>query len=311
MIVSYPSYPFVSMIYHPIILSIPPGYAREEQGLSRNFRMDPPASPARWLSYRLTSTDIPTPNYFKYLPTSKSPKPLYDSYWLISSFGYFRYGLISWMAVNRSMADLSFWIPTVWTIVVSQDPGCMQHADLRLATWDNLSNDKKPTKSTWYLANWPFFFSDWIVNRISLHTEDVCIKLADAAVDILWNNSECNSAVSEARWDFFLLRCLGVEDSFTTEQGSSRSPQGSYSYVLRRTCRCFEVVPLTSLCRLSIGQPWMPLWSELKRAAPFVPEGISTLSFPWHLLIIIIIIMLCYPFQGGCIPYYDVLCISG
>ncbi len=87
------------MIYHPIILSsIPPGYAREEQGLSRNFRMDPPASPARW-DWRLTSTDIPTPN-IKYLPTSKSPKPLYDSYWLISSFGYFHYGLISWMAVK-------------------------------------------------------------------------------------------------------------------------------------------------------------------------------------------------------------------
>ena len=137
--------------------------------------MDPPASPARWdWAIQLRHRNKRDGNqsgiiqhdwhrltfqlYFKYLPTSNLPNHCMNVWFIyILCMALLCFGSLDGCNAHRCMADLSFWIPTVRTVVVSQDPGCMQHADLRLATWDNLS-DKTPTKSTPYLANWPIFF---------------------------------------------------------------------------------------------------------------------------------------------------------
>lgn len=92
-----------------ILSSIAPGYAREEQGLSRNFRMDPPASPARW-DWAIRPRDRPkssnmtdidwhpnSSNIFQH-PISQTTVWMYDSY---TSFAWLCYVLVSWMAVTH------------------------------------------------------------------------------------------------------------------------------------------------------------------------------------------------------------------
>ena len=151
-----------------ILSSIAPGYAREEQGLSRNFRMDPPASPARWdwaiqprhrpKSSNMTDIDWhPNSSNIFQQPISQTTVWMYDSY---TSFAWLCCVLVSWMAVTLIVVwpTWVFESQTVRTIVVRQDPGCMQHADLRLATWDNLSNDQ--------LANGGLFGFGWSTESV-------------------------------------------------------------------------------------------------------------------------------------------------